>query len=194
MDLVQRAQAVLLKPKEEWLKIKGESTAIPQLFTSYAMILAAIPPAAQFIGRLLFRSEIPFRHVVVWSFGRAFSNAVLSYVFSLAIVYLFALIIDALAPNFSSVRNLTNAMKLAVYSMTPVWLAGIFYIIPGLGILVLLAGLYGLFLLYEGFETPLMDTPKDRVLGFLVISIIVIVALLIVVRLILEVLILRGVA
>jgi hypothetical protein len=194
MDLVQRAQAVLLKPKEEWLKIKGESTAIPQLFTSYAMILAAIPPAAQFIGRLLFRSEIPFRHVVVWSFGRAFSNAVLSYVFSLAIVYLFALIIDALAPNFSSTRNLTNAMKLAVYSMTPVWLAGIFYIIPGLGILVLLAGLYGLFLLYEGFETPLMDTPKDRVLGFLVISIIVIVALLIVVRLILEVLILRGVA
>jgi hypothetical protein len=194
MDLVQRAQAVLLKPKEEWLKIKGESTAIPQLFTSYAMILAAIPPAAQFIGRLLFRSEIPFRHVVVWSFGRAFSNAVLSYVFSLAIVYLFALIIDALAPNFSSVRNLTNAMKLAVYSMTPVWLAGIFYIIPGLGILALLAGLYGLFLLYEGFETPLMDTPKDRVLGFLVISIIVIVALLIVVRLILEVLILRGVA
>jgi hypothetical protein len=194
MDLVQRAQAVLLKPKEEWLKIKGESTAIPQLFTSYAMILAAIPPAAQFIGRLLFRSEIPFRHVVVWSFGRAFSNAVLSYVFSLAIVYLFALIIDALAPNFSSVRNLTNAMKLAVYSMTPVWLAGIFYIIPGLGILVLLAGLYGLFLLYEGFETPLMDTPKDRVLGFLVISIIVIAALLIVVRLILEVLILRGVA
>jgi hypothetical protein len=194
MDLVQRAQAVLLKPKEEWLKIKGESTAIPQLFTSYAMILAAIPPAAQFIGRLLFRSEIPFRHVVVWSFGRAFSNAVLSYVFSLAIVYLFALIIDALAPNFSSVRNLTNAMKLAVYSMTPVWLAGIFYIIPGLGILVLLAGLYGLFLLYEGFETPLMDTPKDRVLGFLVISVIVIAALLIVVRLILEVLILRGVA
>jgi hypothetical protein len=194
MDLVQRAQAILLKPKEEWLKIKGESTAIPQLFTSYAMILAAIPAAAQFIGRLLFRSEVPFRHVLVWSFGRAFSNAVLSYVFSLAIVYLFALIIDALAPNFSSTRNLTNAMKLAVYSMTPVWLAGILYIIPGLGILVVLAGVYGLFLLYEGFQTPLMDTPKDKVLGFLVISIIIIAALLIVVRLILEVLILRGVA
>jgi hypothetical protein len=194
MDLAQRAQAILLKPKEEWLKIKGESTAIPQLFTSYAMILAAIPAAAQFIGRLLFRSEVPFRHVLVWSFGRAFSNAVLSYVFSLAIVYLFALIIDALAPNFSSTRNLTNAMKLAVYSMTPVWLAGILYIIPGLGILVVLAGVYGLFLLYEGFQTPLMDTPKDKVLGFLVISIIIIAALLIVVRLILEVLILRGVA
>jgi hypothetical protein len=193
MDLVQRVQGILLKPQDEWLKIKGESTTIPKLFTSYAMILAAVPPTAKFLGRLLFRSEIPFARLPVWSVGRALSNAILSYVFSLAIVYLFALIIDALAPNFSSAQNLTNAMKLAVYSMTPVWVAGILYIIPNLGILAMLAGLYGLYLLYEGFKTPMMETPKDKVLGFLGVSIIVVVVLFIVVWLTLGVLYVRRV-
>ena len=40
--------------------------------------------------------------------------------------------VDALAPSFRSERNLPAALKLAVYSFTPVWLAGIFILIPGL--------------------------------------------------------------
>jgi hypothetical protein len=122
------------------------------------------------------------------------SNAILSYVISLAIVYLFAVVIDALAPNFLSAPNLASAMKLAVYSMTPVWLAGIFYLVPGLGILVWLGSLYGIYVLYEGFQTPLMGTPKDRVLGFLVTSFFVVIALSVVGWLLLTVLSFRGVA
>ena len=29
MDLVARVQALVLKPKEEWVKIKAESTTVP---------------------------------------------------------------------------------------------------------------------------------------------------------------------
>ena len=50
MDLVARVKAIALKPKEEWVKIKAETTSVSELFTSYAMILAAIPAVAQFIG------------------------------------------------------------------------------------------------------------------------------------------------
>jgi hypothetical protein len=50
-------------------------------------------------------------------------------------------------------------------------------IVPYLGILVLLAGLFGLYLLYLGFETPMMETPKEKVLGYFVISIIVVIVL-----------------
>ena len=185
MDVVQRVQAILLKPRGEWVKIKGETTTFSQLFTSYAMILAAIPAAAQFIGRLLFRSEIPFARVPDWTIGRGLANAVLSYIFSLLIAYLFAFIINALAPNFSSVPNITNATKLSVYSLTPFWVAGILYVVPRLGFLAFLAGLYGLYLLYLGFETPLMETPRDKVAGFLGVSIIVLAALLIIRALIL---------
>jgi len=149
------------------------------------MILAAIPAAAQVIGRLLFRSEIPFARVPDWTIGRGLANAVLSYIFSLLIAYLFAFIINALAPNFSSVPNIRNATKLSVYSLTPFWVAGILYVVPRLGFLAFLAGLYGLYLLYLGFETPLMETPRDKVAGFLGVSIIVLAALLIIRALIL---------
>lgn len=185
MDLVHRAQGILVKPREEWVKIKGEPTTETELFTSYAMVLAAIPAVAQFIGHLLIGQRIPFIGLYRWGVGRALGSAVLSYVFSLATVYLLAFIINALAPNFSSLQNMTNAMKLSVYSMTPGWVAGVLYIFPVLGILTILASLYGLYILYLGFDAPMMETPKEKVLGYMVISIVAVIVLDIVFALIL---------
>lgn len=178
MELISRVQGIILKPKEEWVKIKEEPTTIGQLFTSYAVILAAIPAVAQFIGWAFIGFRIPY-HGGSWG-GRAVFYSIFSYLFSLGIVYLFGLIINALAPNFASTPNLTNSMKLAVYGMTPAWVAGIFYIIPFLGILAILGSLYGIYVLYLGFSTPLLETPKEKVISYLVISIIVIVVLMVV--------------
>ncbi|MBM3285013.1 MAG: YIP1 family protein [Candidatus Aminicenantes bacterium] len=183
MDIVARAQGILFKPKEEWAKIKGEPTPIQQLFTSYAVILAAIPVVAQFLGWALVGFRIPY--VGGSWMGRAILYSIFSYVFSLVVVYAFGIIINALAPNFSSTQNLPNAMKLAVYSMTPAWLAGIFHIIPSLGFLAILGSLYGIYVLYLGFATPLMGTPKEKVVGYMVISVVVMIVLSVVVGLIL---------
>ena len=60
MDLKARVQGILLRPKEEWEKIKEETYPVPQLFSSYVMILAAVPAAAQFIGNWLIGQRIPF--------------------------------------------------------------------------------------------------------------------------------------
>jgi Yip1 domain len=180
MDIVPRVQAILLKPKEEWVKIKAEPSTVTELFTSYAMILAAIPAVGQFLGNILVGRRLPMVGVFRWPLGRALGNAVVSYVFALVAVYIFALIINELAPNFGSTKNLTGALKLAVYSMTPAWVAGVLYIIPGLWVLGILAGLYGLYILYLGFDTPLMETPKNKVVGYLVVSIVVVVVLYVV--------------
>jgi hypothetical protein len=185
MDLVQRVQGILLKPKEEWVKIKGESATVADLFKSYAMVLAAVPAVAQFLGNVLIGRRIPFVGFYKWDVGRALGNAVFTYLFALATVYLFALIINALAPNFASPQNMTSALKLAVYSMTPGWVAGVFYIIPALWVLGILAGLYGLYILYLGFETPMMDTPKEKVMPYLGVSIVVAIGLYVIFGLIL---------
>jgi len=184
MDLVSRAQAIILKPKDEWVKIKGESTTIAQLFTSYAVLLAAIPAIAQFIGFGLIGMRIPFYGMFRFGLGTSLVRAIVFYVFSLISVYVFGFVINALAPSFGSTQNPTNAMKLAVYSMTPMWVAGILYIVPALGILVILASLYGLYILYLGFATPMMETPKDKVMIYLVVSIVVVIVLSFVVNLI----------
>ncbi|MCX6578183.1 MAG: Yip1 family protein [Candidatus Aminicenantes bacterium] len=185
MDLIARAQAILLKPKEEWVKIKGESTPIAQLFTSYAVLLAAVPAVAQFIGNGLVGKKIPFVGWVRFPIGSALFQAILYYVFTLVSVYVFGIVINALAPSFGSKQSMENAMKLAVYCMTPMWIGGVFYIIPFLGFLAILASLYGLYILYLGFDSPLMDTPKDKVVGYLLVCIVVVVVLSLVVALVL---------
>jgi hypothetical protein len=77
------------------------------------------------------------------------------------------------------------AMKLAVYSMTPAWVAGIFHIIPALGVLAVLGSLYGIYVLYLGFNLPIMGTPKEKATGYLVVSVVVMIVLMVVVQVIL---------
>lgn len=185
MDLVARVQAIVLKPKEEWVKIKAETTSVSELFTSYAMILAAIPAVAQFVGYGLIGRRYPFIGWVRMGLGTSLLRAVFSYILSLVMVYVFALIINALAPTFGSAPNQLSAMKLAVFSMTPGWVAGILYVVPFLEWLVILASLYGLYVLYLGFATPMMETPKEKVMTYLVVSIVVVVVLSVVVGLVL---------
>ena len=185
MDIIARAQGILLKPKEEWVKIKEETLPVSQLFTSYVLILAAIPAVAQFIGLALIGRRVPFVGWYRYGIGAGFLYAIMLYVFTLVSVYVFGIIINALAPTFSSDKNLDNAMKLAAFSMTPSWVAGVLYIIPFLGILVILASLYGIYLLYLGFVTPLMNTPKEKAVGYLIVSIVVVMVLMIVVSIIL---------
>jgi len=185
MDIVSRAKGIILKPKEEWESIKKEEMSPAQLFTSYAVILAAIPAVASFIGRALIGQRIPFYGWHRVSIGSAFLYAILFYVFTLASVYVLGIVINALAPTFSSTKNNSNAMKLAVYCMTPYWVAGVLYIIPLLGILVILASLYGIYVLYLGFSHPLLDTPKEKVAGYLIVSIIIMIVLMVIIGVIL---------
>ncbi len=180
MDIVQRVQSILLKPREEWAKIKAEPTTVAEIFTSYVMILAAIPAGFQFLGNLLVGKRLPLVGVFRWPIGRALSYAIVSYIIALAAVYIFALIINELAPTFSSTKNMTSALKLSAYSMTPGWLAGVLYIVPGLWALSVVASLYGLYLLYLGFDTPMMDTPKAKVPGYMALSVVVVVVLFVV--------------
>lgn len=186
MNLVERAQAIILKPKEEWVKIKGEPTPIAQLFMGYAAILAAIPAIAQFIGYGLIGISVPFVGSYRFGLGTALIRAIVYYVLILASAYVFGMVINALAPSFGSKPSVENAMKLAVYSMTPAWIGGVFYIIPALGILAILASLYGLYVLYLGFASPMMDTPKDKVMGYIVVCVVVVAVLMFVVGLILS--------
>jgi hypothetical protein len=97
---------------------------------------------------------------------------VCSYILSLAALYACALVIDALAPAFRSEKGLTNALKLAVYSSTPAWIAGVLQLIPALAPFAFLLSLYGFYLFYLGLS-PLMRTPEQsRVVYFIVLAII----------------------
>ena len=184
MDLIPRIQNLIMKPKEEWVKIKGESTPIPQLFMNYALFLVLISGIAQFVGYGLVGVRVPFVGVYRVGIISALLRGVVFAGLQLVSAYIFGMVINALAPTFGSKPNLENAMKLAVYSMTPGWIGGIFYIIPALAFLALIASLYGLYVMYLGFASPMMDTPQDKVMGYTVASVVAAIVLTAVVSLV----------
>ena len=171
MNLVERVKRILLSPKTEWEVIDAEQTTTQELYTRYIMPLAAIGPVAQLIGTTVFGVPVPFVGTYRAPIGAAITHALVGYLLSLAAPYVLALIIDALAPTFNAQRSQIQALKVAAYSMTASWLAGIFGLIPALSILGLL-GLYSLYLLYLGLPV-LMKTPREKAAGYSAVVIII---------------------
>jgi hypothetical protein len=161
--LIARVRDLLLQPKEEWPKIAAEPATVGSLYANYVIYLAAIPVLCTLIGSLVFGygfGGFTYRP----SFFGAVATAILQYAMQLGGIYVFALIIDALAPRFGGTKDRVGAFKLAAYGATASWLAGVFYLFPVLHVLALL-GLYSLYLLYTGVPI-LMRLPADRALSF----------------------------
>jgi hypothetical protein len=169
MNLVQRVKQIVLSPRTEWAVIDVEPTTPAALYTGYIMPLAAIGPVSQVIGYSVFGITVPFMGTYRVPIGSAITSAVVSYVLTLVATYVLALIIDGLAPTFNGQRNQIQALKVAAYSSTAAWVAGIFALIPGLRLLGIL-GVYSLYLLYLGLPV-LMKSPREKALGYTVIVI-----------------------
>ena len=169
--LMARAQGIITKPAAEWDVIDGESATVSGLFTGYVCILAAIPLVAGILGALLM--SVFFHGAIII----ALVVAIVAYALELVGVFVVGFIVDALAPSFDGQRSLVQGMKIAAYSFTAVWVAGILSFIPFLGALVVIAAIiYGLYTMYLGLP-KLMKNPPEKTMGYflvvLVISIVI---------------------
>lgn len=180
MNLVERVKSITLKPKETWEIIKGEQTTIQELFTSYAVILAAIPPIATFIGFSIVGYNVPFFGHWRQPILNGIFHLVLQYVLSLVGLFIVAFIADTLAPNFDSKKNLTGAMKAVVFSYTPYWIVSILNIVPGLAFISWLSVIYTLYLLYMGLPLMMETPPEKRMVYFVVVIVVAIVVMFVV--------------
>ncbi len=170
MNLVDRVKNLLLSPAKEWEVIKGETWTTAELFTKYAIILAAIPAVAGFLGYTFFGLSYGFGTFKL-GIGTSLTWAILTYIFSLVGVFVLGFIIDALAPSFGSTKDMVASLKVAVFSSTAGWVAGILNIFPVIGILVAIASIYGLVLLYMGLER-VKSVPKEKMVGYFVVVLI----------------------
>jgi hypothetical protein len=170
--LQDRVRKILTTPKTEWPVIEAEPTDVATLYKSYIAILAAIPAVCMFIGTTMIGYTVPFVGTIRTPIVSGFAQMIVSYVLGLAGVYITALIIDKLAPTFESKPDMNQALKLVAYAFTPVWVAGVLYIIPALSIIVMLAALYSIYLFYLGIPV-LMKTPEAKVIPYMVVAAIV---------------------
>lgn len=167
MNVIDRVKAILLRPVSTWAVIEAEPATPAGLYRNYLVWLAAIPAVCGFIGMSVFGISVPGVTVRV-PLMMGLVNMVVSYVLSLAGVYVLALIVDALAPSFGGTRSPIQALKLAVYASTAALVGGVFSLIPLLAVLGLLAALYSVYLIYTGLPV-LMKNPPGKSLLYTVV-------------------------
>ncbi|MGH7523995.1 MAG: Yip1 family protein [Gemmatimonadales bacterium] len=178
MALVSRVKGILMTPKAEWAVIDDEPTTVGSLYTSYIIPLAAIAPICRFIGMSLVGYNL-VGVAVKWPVDLGLESAIVQYALSLVSVYVLALIIDALAPNFGGHKNSIQALKVAAYSSTAAWVAGVFLLLPALGILTIL-GLYSFYLMFLGLPV-LMKAPEEKAAGYVIVAVVCAVVLYVIV-------------
>lgn len=170
MNLVERVQAILLKPKVTWPVIEGEPDDIPGLYKNYLVYLAGVSSLAAFIGYSLVGTGmmgIHFRVPIV----AGLVNMIVGFALTLALIYVLALVANVLAPSFGGQKDMGKAFKLVAYGVTAGLLGGVFNLLPALSMLGLLAGLYSIYLLYTGVPV-LMKVPEAKALGFTAVLIV----------------------
>ena len=174
--LKERVTRILKDPKSEWPVIEAEATTTEKLYSSYIVPLAAIPAIAGFIGGSIIGTTVPFIGTYRTPIITGVIAAVLTFVLTLVVVYVAALVVDKLAPTFESTPNQMQALKLVAYAQTAAWVAGVFQIIPLLGLLTLIGSLYSIYLFYVGLPV-MMKTPQAKVIPYMAVSAVVIIAL-----------------
>lgn len=171
-SLQTRVVNILKSPATEWPVIAAEPTDVGKLYREYIMILSAIPVIATFIGHSIIGVTMPFSGPYRRPMIDGISLIIVSYVMGLVGVYINAMVIEWLAPKFGSSGSRVDALKMVAYASTPMWVAGALNVLPLLGMLVLLATLYGIYLFYLGLPV-VMKTPPDQVVGFMVVAAVV---------------------
>ena len=121
MALIDRVKNIIVTPRTEWPVIAAEPATVGSLYTGYIMILAAIGPIALAI------------RLAAVGLGLGIASVIVQYLLALAMTYVVALIVDALAPTFGGERSFVQSLKLTAYAMTPGWVAGVFNLLGTAG-------------------------------------------------------------
>src|SRR5688572_16647246 len=145
-NLVTRVQNILMTPKSEWPVIAAEPETTSGLYTKYILILSALGPLAMFLKSTLIGTST-FIGTFRVDMGTGIKSLVLMYLLGLVGIWLWSLVINALAPTFGGQKDSVQALKAAAYAATAAWVGGIAQLIPWLGWLIgLAAAVYSVYL------------------------------------------------
>jgi hypothetical protein len=179
MSLVDRVKNILLKPKDEWEVIAGESATVGGLFTGYAIPLAVLPIIGGIVGMgVLGIGADAYAAFGGIGIGFAAALAAIGFVIGMLMLFIMAFVVNAISPSFNGKSDMPSAMKLMTYASTPSWVAGL--IVPFLGmvggVLSIAAIAYVVYLIYTGVR-PVMEVPAEKVAGFTVVTILIYIVL-----------------
>ena len=163
--LAERVKAILVSPRAEWNAIAAEPAREVDIWLGYVVPLALIGPAALAIAQVAFGTSFPLVGVVKAAFVTGIAAALLTFALSLVQVAVLAWAVNAMARKFQALPDRLAALQVVAYSMTPVWLVGILYLVPVLAFFWMFAAAYALLLCLFGLRVLMRCTPQQA-LGY----------------------------
>jgi len=160
-SVVKRAKNILISPKAEWLVIKDEPDSAGGIIYRYVMFLAMLPPLAVLVKSILSTNAAAARSPMSYLVA---TNA-LWYLMNIVNVLIAGAVTTAFVFNALSRGDAVRGFKLAAYSFTPLFIAGIVIVAPGMGWFIYVAILYSVYLLYLGTCT-VVELPKGSALWY----------------------------
>jgi hypothetical protein len=164
--LLSRLKNIVLSPKTEWTVIAPEPTTVPQLYVGYVVPLALLAALMGFLRMSVLGVNLGVGTSFRMPISGGLTYTLTMFVSALFGVFFMGLIISVLAPTFAGTKDQRQALKVAAYSLTPAILSSVLALSPILPTLLqLLAGLYGIYVLYLGLPA-LMQSPKEKAFGY----------------------------
>lgn len=161
-ELLVRVKLMVSDPRAYWEDVAEESGDFRALLVRRVLPLAAVPALGLAIGSVLANLS------AVWN-GHPIARgilvtAALHYLVNVLVWVGLSQLIEALARPFNSRAGQPEALRLALGTLFPLWLAGGAYLLP-FGLLPPLASLvafgYSAYLLYVGVQL-LLGTARDQ--------------------------------
>lgn len=152
-EALKRAVRMVLWPNDEWRAISNEVPRPLALLTGFVVPLACIPAASWSVGLAVFGGKgVVARDSTSPSVGEIVNGGLQALMGSVASILLVAAALFVLAPLFARPRNWPRAFQVAVYSSSPVLLAGVLLILPDLVFALMVAAVHSFYLQYLGVQ------------------------------------------
>jgi len=156
---------IIAHPRTEWERIKKAPSPPPDRFLKGVLVLCALAPISKFVGDLLFGNIRRPYYGLSWSVLADYAlHSFVSYALSILLAFLAAATVGLAAKLFSSEKDVQRSRILVYHGFIPYWAGGIFYLIPRFGgFLKIVLSLYAFYVLFLGFESNLLNVPRNKI-------------------------------
>jgi hypothetical protein len=177
VEIIVRARNLLISPVEEWKVIKEERKTRSGMIRDYAFPFVLVLTVASFVGLILFRNYMTAGIMLLIAFI-TFFGAFVS-------IYISAYVINAMAFQFESKKDINASFSLVVYSYTALFMAHAIGSLIHPLFFITIFGIYSVYTLWMGLGI-IMETPTEKRMVYGFVSSITIIGVYVIMNIVLS--------
>ena len=179
---INRSKDILINPENEWPKINTENKNIYFYSNNILIPFSILLALASVIGSVIFdHNNFGTGINYIYLSFLAVKTFLLFFLGSYASIY----ILNELLPNFNNTKDINKASSIVINTLIAYYTTSLFsYLLPQLSILFTVLAFYTVYIFCVGVRISL-KIPREKQIGFIIISSLIIILIFFFLRLIL---------